>query len=557
MSEHVSSRGNAPSQGPLREILEVWRPFFGRLAFGMILSLAAVAAGLALMANAGARLSGMALGAGLAFYGLRAIGLGRIILRYAERLYTHDVTFRALAALRVWFFRQLARGAAAGLGFRRTGDLLTRLVSDIETLDNLYLRLAIPLAGAVITLPILMWVGLTTGPAIGIVVVILFILAAFVAPYVAARATRPSGELILTRESALRESALDLAQGLREARAFGAERMLAQAVTQRQERLFAAQRTRAGQFALAGGFSYLIGQIALIAVVLSALGLGLPRTSPLATIALLFLTVAAFESVSGLVRAGVLAGEVSHAAQRIVEIAHEAPAAKGTAPLPSGTALALEHVAFRWAADRAPVFDDLSLTIAPGERLAIIGPSGAGKSSLAALLLKAAAPQSGRILLDGVDTAALDDDALRSRVAWLSQHTHLFADTIRRNLTLGRTDMSDDALFAALDRAAVGDVVRSLPEGLDTWLGEGGMTLSGGQGRRIALARTLLSDAPILILDEPATGLDAETERAFLTTLYETTAGRTVLLIAHRLTGAERLDKVWLLQNGHLAAQPV
>ena len=200
------------------------------------------------------------------------------------------------------------------------------------------------------------------------------------------------------------------------------------------------------------------------------------------------------------------------------------------------------------------MLDGLSLEIPAGAHVALLGPSGAGKSTLAALALKVVAPQAGRITFGGTDIAELAATDLRHRIAWLGQTTHIFDDSIRCNLLLGRPDATEAQLWRALDEAAIGDWVRALPEQLDTWLGEGGARVSGGQGRRIALARALLSAAPVLILDEPCAGLDAETERAFFATLNTASEGRTVLLIAHRLTGAEKLDRIWRLSNGKAIA---
>jgi ATP-binding cassette subfamily C protein CydC len=272
---------------------------------------------------------------------------------------------------------------------------------------------------------------------------------------------------------------------------------------------------------------------------------------------LLFLTVAAFEVASALPRAGALAGNAVAAARRVLEAAQARPAVAEPArpaTMPAGHTLRFNAVRFRWQPDRPELFDGLTLEIPAGARVAVLGPSGAGKSTLAALLLKIAAPQSGQILLGGVDIATLRSAAVRARIGWLGQATHLFDDTIRANLLLGRPDADDAALWRALDAAEIGDFVRALPEQLDTWLGEGGARASGGQGRRIALARTLLTEAPILILDEPCAGLDIATERAFFATLNALPAGRTVLLIAHRLTGVERLDRIWRLSGGHAVA---
>jgi ATP-binding cassette subfamily C protein CydC len=220
----------------------------------------------------------------------------------------------------------------------------------------------------------------------------------------------------------------------------------------------------------------------------------------------------------------------------------------------AGFALRFEGVHFRWLADRPPVFDGLTLEVPQGARVALLGPSGAGKSTLAALALKVAAPQQGRILLGSTDIATLTAADVRSRIGWLAQATHLFDDTIRANLLLARPEADDAVLWAALDAAKIGEMVRALPDGLDTWVGEGGARVSGGQGRRLALARALLSPAPILILDEPCAGLDAETERAFLATLNEVADGRSVVLITHRLTGVERLDRIWRLSAGKAIA---
>jgi len=270
-----------------------------------------------------------------------------------------------------------------------------------------------------------------------------------------------------------------------------------------------------------------------------------------------FLVVAAFEAVGGLPRAGVLAGHAAAAVHRVREAAAApapVPDPPQPRPAPAGFTLRFEAVHFRWQQDRPPVFEGLTLEVAEGTRVALLGPSGAGKSTLAALALKVAAPEQGRVLLGGVDIASLGAADLHRRIGWLAQATHLFDDTIRANLKLARPDADHAALWSSLDAARIGEMVRALPDGLDTWVGEGGARFSGGQGRRLALARALLSPAPILILDEPCAGLDAETERAFLGTLNEVAEGRSVILITHRLTGVERLDRIWRLSGGKAMA---
>jgi ATP-binding cassette subfamily C protein CydC len=533
-------------------ILRLWRNRTGWMAAGIALSLVALVFGLLMMTLAG-RLTAAAVVAGVIATPvlLRVSGVLRVVLRYLERLVTHEATFRSLADLRVWFFAGVAERAAGGLGYRSSGDVLTRVVNDVESLDGLYSRIIVPLAGALLILPVLAIVLAFRSGTLAVTVAVLFALAAFLLPWLAAVGTAAAGDRLAVALSGLRVSVLDALTGLREVRVFGAEGRMLAAMQAREASLLAAQRdvARQARFAQAGAF--LCAQAAILAVLLAA---GAP---PAAAVAAAFLTIAGFEAVGGLPRAGALAGYAAAGARR-VRVAASGPI---TAPdpavpvaLPRDTTLRFEGVRFRWQHDRPTVLDGLTMEVPPGSRVAILGPSGSGKSTLAALALRLAEPEAGRVLLGGVDIATLKASELRSRIALLSQQSHLFDDSIRANLLLARPDADEKALWAALDAAQLGDVVRALPEKLDTWLGEGGFRFSGGQGRRLALARVLLSPALIVILDEPCAGLDIETETAFLTTLNELGRGRTFVLIAHRLLGVERLDRIWRISGGHAVA---
>lgn len=533
-------------------ILRIWRRRGGWMAAGIAISLVAVASGLLLMALAG-RVTASAVVAGVIATPilLRVSGVLRVVTRYFERLVTHEATFRSLADLRVWFFEGVAERAAGGLGYRSSGDVLTRVVNDVESLDGLYSRIIVPLAGAILILPVLAIVLAFRNGALAAGVAVLFAVAAFVLPGIAARSTAAAGDRLATSLSSLRVSVLDALTGLREVRVFGAEGRMLAAMQAREAALLSAQRDVARQARIAQAVAFLCAQGAILAVLLAA---GAP---PAAAVAAAFLTIAGFEAVGGLPRAGALAGYAAAGARRVRATA-TAPLVSPDPPtpvaLPRDTTLRFEGVRFRWQPDRAPVLDGLTMEVPPGSRVAILGPSGSGKSTLAALALRLAEPEEGRILLGGVDIATLQARALRSRIALLSQQTHLFDDSIRANLLLARPDADEPALWAALDAAQLGDVVRGLPEKLDTWLGEGGFRFSGGQGRRLALARVLLSPALIVILDEPCAGLDIDTEQAFLSTLNDLGRGRTFILIAHRLVGVERLDRIWRISGGHAVA---
>ncbi len=538
--------------GPLFQIIGLWGRQTGWLLAGLMLSLVALMAGVGLMAMSGIAIGAAVLAGSLAVPAmLRGFGTVRVVLRYTERLVTHGAMFRALADTRVWFFRRLARSSAGGLGFRQAGDALARLVGDVEALDGLYLRVLLPLAGAVLLLPLLVLLVGHNLPGLATEIGALFGAAAFALPWLAARASGEAGARLATEAGALRIAALDALTGLREVRAFAAEGRMLAAVQAKEAALLSAQQAMASRTALAGAASFLFAQIAVLAVLIEA------EARPAGAIAAAFLVLAAFEAVGGLSRAGALAGHASAAALRVLEAADApipAPDPIDPAAMPTGTTLRFEAVEFRWQPDRPLVFDGLTLEIPQGARVALLGPSGAGKSTLAALALKVVAPRSGQIRLGGVDIAMLPAALVRARIGWLGQTTHLFDDTIKANLLLARPDADEAALWIALDDARIGDLVRALPDRLDTWVGEGGTRFSGGQGRRLALARALLSTAPILILDEPCAGLDAETEREFLQTLNETAPGRTVVLITHRLTGVEKLDRIFRLSAGRAVA---
>lgn len=537
----------------LGRVVGLWRPRAGWLLLGAAVAVGSALLGLALLALAGGGLAA-ALGggaAGLAFLLLRPLVVLRPAARWAERMVSHAATFRALADTRVWFFRRLAERLPGGLGLHRSGDLLGRLVADVEALDGLYLRAIVP--GLVALAMVLVVAGLLGAVPLLALVVGLPLLAGLLLPLALAPAeARAAGEAAAA-QGRVRAAAVDPFLGLEDTLAAGAEPRAAARLSAEAAVLGAAQRRLAWRAAAAGVAGALLVQAALLGAL--AWGLAQPEGAGTAAIAVLglFLAIAAGESLGLLPRAGVALAAAASGARRLFEAADApvpVPDPVAPAPLPEGFALRLEGVGFAWAPDRPAVFEDLTLEIPEGTHLALLGPSGAGKSSLAALLLKLAAPQRGRITLGGVDLAALPAEAVRRRIVCLTQDARLFDDSIAANLRIAAPLAPDAALWRALDRAGIGDLVRALPEGLATRCGEGGARFSGGQARRLALARVLLHAAPVVILDEPTAGLDAETERAFLDTLEAVMAGRTVILVTHRLVGVERPTRILRLAAG-------
>jgi ATP-binding cassette subfamily C protein CydC len=536
----------------LLRILALWRGQIFWLLLGIVIALIAFGAAIALMQFSGSLLVASLGGAAIGIPALlRVLGPVRVVSRYFERLTTHTATFRALTDLRVWFYRGLAQRSAGGLGFRRAGDVLARLVNDIEALDGLYLRILVPFAALLLLIPLFGVMAWHVAPLLAVGLVTLLLAAGLLLPIVMARAARTAATDLAASTGSLRVICLDALSGLREVRAFGAEGRMIAAMQAIEKGLLAAQRSLAAKGAMANAAAFLASQAALLLVLLLA------HASATQAIVLIFVVIAGFEAVGALPRAGAYAGSAAQSAARVIDAAEgpiPVPDPAKPAALPNTNRIQFENLHFRWQADRPLVFDGLNLDIPSGSRVAVLGPSGVGKSSLAGLLLKVTTAESGTIRLGGTDITTLAADAVRSRIAWLSQTTHLFDDSIRANLLLGRPEASEADLWAALDQAAIGDTVRDLPEGLDTWVGEGGTRFSGGQGRRLVLARALLSQAPILILDEPCNGLDADTENSFLETLNNVAPGRTVILIVHRLTGVEKLDRIYRLACGRALA---
>lgn len=538
-------------------VLGLWRSRSGWLAAGVAVSVLAALAGLALLAFAG---RGVTEGvtdaaifggtAAVALVWMRVFAILRPVARYLDRLVAHAAAFRALADTRVWFFRRLAERLPSGIGFRRAGDLLGRLVSDIDALDRVYLGVLVPAAcaGAVVVTIALVLGAIS--PVLALLVAAPLALALLLPPLLAPGAAE-AGRRVAAAQGHLRAAAVDPLTGIEDTLSAGAERTAARRVDDEGAALSAAQRSLAQRGAWGGAAGLVLTQAAMLGAI--AWGLASGQAAVAGAVLALFLAVAAAETLGLMPRAGAALAAAAASARRLFEAADApAPVAEPAQPAaPStGHAIRVEGVRFAWSADRPPVFDGLDLDVPEGARLALLGPSGVGKSTLAALLLKLAAPQGGRILLGGVDVATLAADDVRARIACLTQDARLFDDTIEANLRLARPEADVAALWRALDAAGIGELVRALPDGLATRCGEAGARFSGGQARRLAMARALLSEAPVLILDEPAAGLDPETERAFLETLDQATAGRTVILIVHRLIGVERPTRILRLAGG-------
>ncbi len=548
------------AEAPLSRTLRLARRGAGRLALASLLGAGAVGAGIGLIATsawlisrASQRPQESALT--IAIVGVQFFGLSRGLFRYGQRLVAHDVAFRSLAQLRVSSYERLEALAPAGLPAFRSGDLLARIVHDIDSLQDLMLRVIPPFAIAVLVgagTVALMWLIL---PAAGLIILVALVLATTALTWLTGRLARSAEAEQALLRGELTAAVVDLLQGGAELTVFGAlDEQVARtaAIDARLTEVVAASARTAG---VGQGSATLLSGLAMwgaLVVGVAAVRSGAMDGLLLAVIALV--PLAAFEFLTDLPTATQALSRVRRAAARTFAIIDaKTPVTDPIAPvaLPAGRAeVRLRGLSTRYS-DAGPwALDGIDLDLVPGRTVAIVGRSGAGKSTLAEILLRFLPYQSGSAALDGVEISELDGDQLRRVIGLVSQGAHIFDTTIEENLRVARRDATEDELRSALGRAVLLDWVDSLPLGLKTPVGANGASISGGQRQRLALARALLADFRVLVADEPGEHLDTATADELVTDLLATTTDHSVLLITHRLAGLETVDELIVLDRG-------
>lgn len=548
----------------LLRLLTLGRPARGAFALGALLALIVVLANVALLGLAGWFIAAMA-AAGLAgtainyftpAAGIRAFAIIRTAGRYVERLVNHDATLRLLSRLRSWVYRRIEPLAPAVLAHYRRGDVLTRLVADVDRLDNAWLRIfspvAVALLSAVTMVGFLAWIYL---PVAGLDLALLAVVGV-VFPVLTQRLGRRSANRASTVAADMKSELVDDFEGLAELQALGADVPRREAFANRNRELVRMQdRGLAIEAAALGAVVLATGIAVALAWLLAAPDAAAGRMDPLYLPLLVFFVLASLEAVQGLPGAFRALGDTLAAARRVFEIADEPPLVQeSAAPLTAVERhdLAFDDVRLRYGPDRDWALDGVSFALPAGAAMAVVGPSGAGKSSLVQLLLRFMDPDVGTVRLGGQPVDAYALETLRTQFAWAAQATRLFSTTIRENLRLARPAADDDALWSALDTVGLAGEVRALAHGLDSFVGAGGLMLSTGQARRLMLARAWLYEAPVLVLDEPTEGLDAVNEHAVIRTLTERRGSRTLLLITHRLAWLERMDGILVMDRGRI-----
>jgi ATP-binding cassette, subfamily C, bacterial CydC len=532
-----------------------------RVALAVLLGVATVASNVGLLATAAYVISAAALVSFLGalvipIYLVRLFGVSRAGARYAERMVSHNLTFRLLADFRTWFYTRLEPLAPARLLRYPTGDLLSRIVQDVEELQNVYLRIVAPVAVASIINLLTFVLLYAFDPTLAFAALGSLLATGIGVPLLVRSLARGLGRRQLELRGELNARIVDSVQGAQDLLAFGREEDQGRAIATLNRRLGRLQGRMAFITGLQDALSDMMMNLAMIAMLVLAIPLvtgGEIRGVYLAFLALVVL--GSFEAVQPLGTAFQFLGRSVGAGERLFEIVDAEPEVKNPEeprPLPEDHSLVFDRVGFRYGPCDPRVLEDVSFTLEPGRRVAVVGPSGAGKTTLAGLILRFRDPASGRILVGGHDVRDYAQDDLRGLIGLVAQDTHVFNETLRSNLFIARPGATDEELRRVIEQAQLSDLVEGLPDGLDTPLGEQGLRLSGGERQRLSIARTLLKDAPLLVLDEPTANLDPVTERGLLDAVYGLMRDRATLVITHRLVRMEEMDEILVLDAGRI-----
>jgi thiol reductant ABC exporter CydC subunit len=530
-----------------------------RLALAALLGVLTILFGVGLMGTAGYLISRAAehpavLSLTAAIVGVRFFGLARPLARYLERLASHDVALRSLGRARAQVYEAVEPLAPAQLEGTRRGDLLSRFVGDVDSLQNLYLRGLEPPLVALIAGTASVVLAAIFLPAAAIVLAAGLLVGGIVAPLAAASVSRRTSARHAQARGVLSAELVETLAGSAELAALGLERDRLRTMRRADSRLVRISRRAALADGLGDGLRLIVTGATVVGVLAVSVEAQAEGRLDRVLIALLaLLSLAAFEAVQPLTESFRELQATLAAGRRILDLTDRVPRIVDPAqPLtaPDGpVTIELEDVRARYGPGERPALDGFSLRLDPGRRIVLLGPSGAGKTTVVRLLLRFIDPERGRVTLAGEDLRRYRQEDVRSLIAVAGQDAHLFSASIRDNLKLAKPDATDEDLARSLRAARILDWVQSLPDGLDTLVGEEGRELSGGQHQRIVLARALLTDAPVLVLDEPTAHLDPPTAKRLVGDVFGAARGRTILLITHRPEGVGLADEVVVLRD--------
>ena len=552
----------------MRALLPFLRLFkFAKLPLflGLVLMITGLASSIGLLTTSGWFLAATAI-AGLGtlfnfFYpsaSVRGLAIGRTLFRYFEKLVTHDATFRILAKLRVQVFEKIIPLSPGVLNRYRNSDLLNRLVSDVDTLDSLYLRLIAPFITAIFVI-LAMCIGLSfvNAPlALGLGASLLLLV--FVIPTVFYQLGKKFGDKLVHSRALYRTQFLEFIQAQAELLLFNAEDKLKDNMAKTEANWQADQQKEANLSGFSTALSLFLNGLIIAAMLWFSSQAEFGNDEyRMAFIALFtFAALASFEILMPLGSAFLHIGQVIASAERVTDIIEQQPLVTFNGKVEfdqnATTLIETKDLSFTYPERQNRALENLNLTIQKGQKVAILGKTGSGKSTLLQLLVRNYDANQGELFLAGKPIADYSEDTLRSQFCFLTQRVHVFSDTLRQNLKFASAvNIADEKMIEVLNQVGLGKLLEQ-EQGLDIWLGDGGRPLSGGEQRRLGLARILLNDAPILLLDEPTEGLDRETERQILRLILAHAENKTLIMVTHRLTAIEQFDELCVIDEAKL-----
>lgn len=550
----------------LLPFISLYQTHFGRLLLGIVLAIVGLASSIGLLSLSGWFLAASFLAGSVFvfnfFYpssGVRGLAVGRTVARYFEKLVTHDATFRVLANLRVSVFRKLIPLSPSGLNRFRNSELLNRLVADVDTLDTLYLNLISPFVSAVMMI-IFMAIGLSfVSPMITWLVCGTLTLLLFIFPVVFYHLGKQLGKRAIQARANYRSQFIEWIQLNAEFLLFGVQAQATEKLQRTEQEWLSAQRKENKLSGLSSALLILINGLLVCTVLyLASTAITMKEVDYAdALIALVvFCVLASAEILTPIGSAFLHLGQVITAVERLNEITEQTPAVTfdGSADwqkvVQNQPLVRFEQVEFGYPQRDEMVLKGISFDVLAGQKVAILGKTGSGKSTIFQLLNRNYEPTSGQIWLNSCKLEAYPEATLRAKLVTLSQRVHIFSSSLKDNLLMGNQSASDEQLENVVKQVGLGYLLES--EGLNLWLGEGSRPLSGGEQRRLGLARLLLSEAELVLLDEPTEGLDRDTEQQILTLIFQHCQHKTLLMITHRTQGLEHFDVVYRMDNGAL-----
>ncbi len=543
--------------------LKLYKKHWFGLSLGMLLAFATLSASIGLLTLSGWFISASAV-AGLTIAretfnymlpggGVRGLAMSRTAGRWGERVVSHNATFKLLTDLRIFFFKKLAPLIPGRISNLRDADLLNRLVADVDAMDHVYLRLVSPVTVGVfgiffLTL-FLMWFDTSLGLILGSILLIMLL----IWPVLFYKLGKRNGGELTQNKADLRVTTLDWIEGYSELTLFGAEERYRNAILETQQKLIANQLVNANLTGMASAALMLFNGLTLVLMLwLAADGVGGNAPDPFIAL-MAFATMASFELLMPIAGAFQHLGQTLSSARRLNEVILSEPEvqfAKEKLDINKPLDIRFSNVTFNYPDSERSVLNAVDLTIPATNKVAIVGQTGSGKSTLIQLLTRYWDPKKGYISIAGIELTQWNESQLRESISVVSQRVDILNGSLRDNLLIAKPDANDEHLANILKDVGLEKLLEN--DGLDSWLGDGGRQLSGGEKRRVGIARAILHDAPILLLDEPTEGLDKQTEQSIMALFEEHFEGKTVIFITHRLIGLEAMDSIVLIEQGEI-----